>query len=87
VPIHLNEDGLFGTQIRKLVMSQLNLDKTYKYFKDEKIKLYEKNDGEIATGRNILALYNALIISNILESFDEFAKTVKNGSKLSEIFI
>lgn len=89
VPLHLNEEALFGTQIRKLVMSNMTMTPghCYDYTKRNKIKLYKNGEPVNLTGPNLLSWYNALIISNILETFDTFTQNIKDGKRLSEMFI
>lgn len=89
VPLHLNEEALFGTQIRKLVMSNMNMTPGhyYNYTKGNAIKLYKNGNPVNLTGPNLLSWYNALIISNILETFDTFTQNIKDGKRLSEMFI
>jgi hypothetical protein len=92
VPYHLSEEQLFGTQIRKLILANLDLGREYDYvFSDNEngnmMKLYEGEDLSKLTGRNLTVLYNSLIMANILETFDVFATTVNDAEKLSEKFI
>ena len=79
VPKHMDSSQLFGTQIRKLIMSGLSLNKNYDYnIGDENglVNLGGSHGKVRLSGRNILNFYNALIVSNILESLDEFEKVV-----------
>ena len=92
VPYHLSEEQLFGTQIRKLILANLDLGHEYDYiFSDNengnRLKIYEGEELSKLTGRNLTVLYNSLIMANILETFDVFANTVKDAEKLSEKFI
>lgn len=97
VPEHINSSQLFGTQVRKLIMSHLNLSGTYNYLrnltnapKNGTINLggrWKNVDANDLRGRNLLALYNSLIVANIMESYDEFAKAVGDVNKLSDILM
>lgn len=95
VPEHINSSQLFGTQIRKLIMSHLRLGGTYNYLKNlsgspKTINLggrWGKVDAQNLKGRNLLALYNSLIVANIMESYDEFAKVAGDVNKLADILM
>lgn len=90
VPVHFNEEALFGTQIRKLIMTQLKRSPNVyydHYINGQTVKLYADKDKQRLTGINVQTFYNALIISNILESFEIFAEQTSDTKKLSELFI
>ena len=95
VPEHINSSQLFGTQIRKLIMSHLKLGGVYNYLQNRKnppktINLgrkWGKVDAQNLKGRNLLALYNSLIVANIMESYDEFAKVVGDVNKLADVLM
>lgn len=89
VPEHINVSRLFGTQIRKLIMSGLKAGTDYsKYLGIDGINL--STDGETNTecklyGQNLLALYNSLICANIMDSYDKFEKNASDIDTLAEM--
>ena len=86
VPYHANTDRLFGTQLRKLIMSNLAMSKDYSdYTHGRRVNLGGDHSEVVLTGRNLLAFYNSLIVSNILDSFEEFASEVENQEKLADV--
>ena len=93
VPEHINSSQLFGTQIRKLIMSGLKLDKHYDYLKNlrkspKTINLggkWKSVNAQNFAGRNVLALYNSLVVANIIDSFSTFSKNISDITKLSEL--
>jgi hypothetical protein len=94
VPEHINGSQLFGTQVRKLIMSRLNLTgtKTYNYLKNlrkspQTVNLggkWKKVNAQELNGRNLLALYNSLIVSNIVDSYEEFEREIGNIDNLAD---
>lgn len=92
VPEHINSSQLFGTQVRKLIMSGLDMNADYSgYIGRERINLSTSTDENDPNrrapmrGRNLLALYNSLICANIMESYDKFAQNAGNIESLSEM--
>lgn len=84
VPEHINSSRLFGTQLRKLIMAGLDMDKDYSsYMEGEMVNI----GGQMRrlTGRNLVDFYNSLIVANILDSYDELAKEVEDPEKLASI--
>lgn len=88
VPKHVDSSQLFGTQIRKIIMSGVDLDsnKYSEYVGGELVNLGGKASVRLS-GRNLISFYNSLITANILESFDEFESLVANPSKVSELLM
>lgn len=91
VPEHLNTSRLFGTQIRKLILSGIKKGeaKYGTYFEGiigaegsitlpdgSKVNLNDVN------GRHIIQLYNSLIISNMWDSMDTFLNNTKDTKTL-----
>lgn len=92
VPEHINSSQLFGTQVRKLIMSGLDMGADYSsYIGRDRINLStstDENDPNKSApmrGRNLLALYNSLICANIMDSYDKFAQNAGDIQKLSEL--
>lgn len=88
VPEHVNGSQLFGTQIRKLIMGNIDMDGDYTDYipdaVDGKVNLGGGNTVRL-NGRNLVNFYNSLIVSNILEAFDSFAQQMDNPKELSKI--
>lgn len=92
VPPHVDQSRSIGTQIRKLIMSDLVLNEDHRYdfyFKETGMPKMSSDTSEEErnnmTGRRLTDFYNSLIISNILSAFDRFEKTVSNNKKLSKV--
>lgn len=87
VPNHGNEDRLFGTQVRKLIMANVKAasERYFHYANDGK----PINLGPLGmctlNGRNLINFYNELIVANMMESWEEFEKEIDNPEKLQEI--
>lgn len=90
VPEHVNSSQLFGTQLRKLIMANINMD-DYHYMNyiggDGTVNLGGNHGRVKLNGRNLISFYNGLIVANILESFDSFKDGISDASKLSEKLI
>ena len=90
VPEHINSSQLFGTQVRKLIMANINMD-DYHYMNyiggDGTINLGGNHGRVKLNGRNLVSFYNGLIVANILESFDSFKDGISDANKLSEKLI
>lgn len=85
VPEHINSSQLFGTQVRKLIMANINMDDYHyeNYVGGKKVNLGGKYGEVRLNGRNLVSFYNSLIVANILESYDLFANEVSDIKKLS----
>lgn len=90
VPEHINSSQLFGTQVRKLIMANINMD-DYHYMNyiggDGTINLGGNHGKVKLNGRNLISFYNGLIVANILDSFDNFKEGISDANKLSEKLI
>lgn len=90
VPEHINSSQLFGTQVRKLIMANINMD-DYHYMNyiggDGTVNLGGNHGRVKLNGRNLVSFYNGLIVANILESFDNFKDGISDANKLSEKLI
>ena len=90
VPEHINSSQLFGTQVRKLIMANINMD-DYHYMNyiggDGTVNLGGNHGRVKLNGRNLVSFYNGLIVANILESFDSFKNGISDTNKLSEKLI
>lgn len=90
VPEHINSSQLFGTQVRKLIMANINID-DYHYMNyiggDGTVNLGGNHGRVKLNGRNLVSFYNGLIVANILESFDSFKDGISDANKLSEKLI
>ena len=86
VPEHINSSQLFGTQVRKLIMSNIKMDDYHyeNYVGGKKVNLGGKYGDVRLNGRNLVSFYNSLIVANILESYDLFANEVSDIKKLSD---
>ena len=97
VPEHINSSQLFGTQVRKLIMSHLDMTgrKAYNYLKNlrkspKTVNLggrWKNVDAQNLSGRNLLALYNSLIVANIVDSYEEFSRNVGDINKLADVLM
>ena len=90
VPEHINSSQLFGTQVRKLIMANINMD-DYHYMNyiggDGTVNLGGNHGRVKLNGRNLVSFYNGLIVANILESFDSFKNGISDANKFSEKLI
>lgn len=89
VPEHINASQLFGTQVRKLIMANLNRD-DYSFYLDGQTVNLSNDGGKTNTsaslkGKNLLALYNSLICANIFDSYDKFAQNAEDIETVSEL--
>ena len=90
VPEHINSSQLFGTQVRKLIMANINMDDYHymNYIGGNGTVNLGGNHGRVKlNGRNLVSFYNGLIVANILESFDNFKDGISDANKLSEKLI
>lgn len=88
VPEHINSSQLFGTQLRKLIMAGLNMTGDYSsYVGGKKVNL-GGTIGEVnLNGTNLISFYNSLIVSNILESLNEFRVEISKTNAISNSLI
>ena len=86
IPEHVNSSQLFGTQVRKLIMANIKAgDYHYEsYTGGKRVNLGGHWGSVRMNGNNLVSFYNALIVSNILESYDKFADSVKDTDRLSD---
>lgn len=96
VPEHINSSQLFGTQVRKLIMAGLDMEKGYyaSYLEgvgnfNGTVNLSTDDNATNAQasmeGRNLLALYNSLICANIFDSYEKFAQNAGDIQELSNL--
>ena len=92
VPDHVQSARLFGTQVRKLIMAGVKMDRFddghyASYIDSEFINLGGKHGNVRMNGRNLISFYNSLIVANIVDSFDKFSKSTGNIEELSKQLI
>lgn len=95
VPEHLNHAQLFGTQIRKLILANIDKGKLYNYLSNilskdgnETPTVYLPGMGDVKlTGRNLVSFYNCLIMANLFDSYDRFSSESATNQKLSDKMI
>lgn len=92
VPDHVQNARLFGTQVRKLIMAGIKMDRFddghyASYIDSEFVNLGGKHGNVRMNGRNLVSFYNSLIVANIMDSFDLFSEKTGNTEKLSEQLI
>lgn len=92
VPDHVQSARLFGTQVRKLIMAGVKMDRFddghyASYVDSEFINLGGKHGNVRMNGRNLISFYNSLIVANIMDSFDKFSKNTGNTEELSKQLI
>lgn len=92
VPDHVQSSRLFGTQVRKLIMAGIKMDRFddghyASYIDSEFVNLGGKHGNVRMNGRNLVSFYNSLIVANIMDSFDLFSEKTGNTEKLSEQLI
>ena len=85
VPEHINSSQLFGTQLRKLIMAGITMAKDYSSYLKGARTVNIAGQHVPLNGRNLVNLYNSLIVANILESYDLFEKEVSNPKTLSQM--
>lgn len=74
VPDHVETGALFGNQIRKIIISGIDNNKSYSYKFGGKLKTIK--------GKELIKLYNALICSNYFSSFANFRKLLNDPQRL-----
>jgi len=96
VPEHLNHAQLFGTQIRKLILAGINKSHNYDYLSNILGKsedalgptVYLPGMGKVhLSGRNLVSLYNCLVMGNLFDSYNRFATETATNQKLSDKMI
>ena len=98
VPEHLNQDQLFGTQIRKLIYSGINKSKEYRSYLQNILRNYDVDAGDLEvfipgagmqklTGNNVINLYNCLIMANMFESYDNMESHASTKQQLSDMLM
>lgn len=92
VPDHVQSSRLFGTQVRKLIMAGIKMDRFddghyASYIDSEFVNLGGKHGNVRMNGRNLVSFYNSLIVANIMDSFKLFSEKTGNTEKLSEQLI
>ena len=97
VPEHLNHAQLFGTQIRKLILANINKGNNYDYLNN--ILGVKTNDplgptvylpgmGNVhLTGRNLISFYNCLVMANLFDSYNKFSRETSTNQVLSDKMI
>ena len=84
VPEHVHQSRLFGTQFRKLILSNLRRDNYSNYTGGKQVVINKKEGHVNLTKYNLVRFYNSLVVANILDSFKEFKRRTNNSYKLSE---
>lgn len=92
VPDHVQSAKLFGTQVRKLIMAGIKMDRFddghyASYIDSEFINLGGKHGNVRMNGRNLVSFYNSLIVANIMDSFKLFSEKTGNTEELSKQLI
>lgn len=92
VPDHVQSSRLFGTQVRKLIMAGIKMDRFddghyASYIDSEFVNLGGKHGNVRMNGRNLVSFYNSLIVANIMDSFNLFSEKTGNTEELSEQLI
>lgn len=94
VPQHINAERAIGTQVRKLIMNNIDMvgNKLYEYIVNsngEFIKEFMlhggKNGMRDLNGRGIVNLYNAINSANMIQSYEAFRKVVESPSELAKL--
>lgn len=89
VPEHINASQLFGTQVRKLIMANLDMTSDYSSYLDgQEVNLSTDGKTNLSCslrGRNLLALYNSLICANIFDSYEKFQQNVESIDSVAEM--
>lgn len=97
VPEHLSQAQLYGTQPRKLILGNIDKSKNYDYLqKIFNIKTDDPNGPTVnlpgigkvhLSGRNLISLYNSLVMGNLFDSYEEFASEISTNQKISDKMI
>ena len=91
VPEHINSSQLFGTQLRKIIMSNIKMNdyhyESYINSPDGMVNLGGSHGKVRLNGRNLVAFYNSLVVANILKSTDNFEEAISKEDNLSKRLI
>ena len=90
VPEHIDANQLFGTQLRKIILSRISDGKNKNlasYVDGHLVTLPGYGKVSIESGTQLVQFYNALIVSNILQDFHKFDMATKDLNKVSEMLI
>lgn len=92
VPNHIQEKRLYGTQIRKIIMSGIDMAKSYgSYIGGMKVKIAgidpHNEDMVELTGRNLVSFYNSLIMAQMKDSLDGFLEQTGDIETLSNALV
>ena len=91
VPQHIDANQLFGTQLRKLILSRISYgeNKNLTSYIDGNTVTLPGYDGKVSieSGTQLVQFYNALIVSNILQDFHKFDMATEDLNKVSEMLI
>lgn len=90
VPNHVQESRLFGNQLRKIIMSNLDFrsGKLYNHYAGGPVNINGKKGEKVnLNANNLVSFYNSLIYSNMKESFEEFQKAIGSSENISETLL
>lgn len=87
VPNHIYHSRLFGTQFRKLILSNLRRERYDDYIDSDGVVITKAGEKIPLTKSNLIKFYNSLVVANILDSFKEFKKIAGDKYKLSQYAI
>ena len=76
---HTNQVRSMGTQARKLIMSNLVMGNDYSGYFDEFVE-----GPASTTGKDVMQLYNSVIMANIMQTFEDCVEELGNKQKLSK---
>lgn len=76
---HTNQVRSMGTQARKLIMSNLVMGNDYSGYFDEFVE-----GPANTTGKDVMQLYNSVIMANIMQTFEDCVEELGNKQKLSK---
>ena len=83
VPEHTYQARLFGTQFRKLILSNLKREDYSDYVDGNMVTVLE-DEGLVNLNRyNLTRFYNALVVGNIIEAYNKFKEKAGDKYKLS----
>lgn len=96
VPEHIHSSRLMGTQLRKIVLSNLKKDVYDNYFEpfgfseNSPMRIFESEDdnkGVIGkmTKENLLRVWNSLITTNILEDYQKVKEIIQKPETVSNL--
>lgn len=83
VPEHTYQSRLFGTQFRKLILSNLKRENYSDYTQGNMVTIL-KDEGKVNLNKyNLVRFYNSLVVANILEAYNKFKEKAGDNYKLS----